>query len=666
MNHKFYCRMAWTNLKKNKKLYLPYLLSALFTVVTFFTITTIAKSRSLQNMKGGNTLQGMLYMGIIVIGFFSVIFLYYTNGFLIKQRKKELGLYCILGLEKKHMAIVLLNEMFISYGMAVGGGLIVGTMLSKLIFLLLLNLVNFDITLQLEFQPSVYLITAIVYLVIFIAMYIKNLLQVHLTKPIELLKGTNQGEKEPKASWILAILGVLSLGLGYYIALSITNPVAALTFFFVAVILVIIGTNLIFTSASIYILKFLKKRKKFYYRSKNFISVSGMIYRMKQNAVGLANICILSTMVIICITCVVSLYTGQKDIMAQLYPRDVEIRADLSKTDANEVNQYMDEMLAQSDVEVTFRGEFRTLGCYNLVDRNQLTLIDDSKSVDVEAIGSFSSLQFIPLEDFNTYINGNYTLEDKDEILFFDSQGEFPYNTLELGNQSLTIKEVIPEFNHIAPRISAMDRVQYAVVQDFDTIKEIYEKYTGSDMDEAISMFGYYNFYLDVDGELDECIAFEGSLLTKLRDEKITFRYQAYHVDNMDWYATYGGLLFIGVYFGLLFLMATVLIIYYKQITEGYDDRERFNIMQKVGMSRLEVKKTIHKQILLVFTLPVAIAVCHTLFALPMLKRMFQIFSLYNTPLIHLSTAATIITYAILYGIVYCLTAKAYYKIVEY
>lgn len=319
MNHKFYCRMAWTNLKKNKKLYLPYLLSALFTVVTFFTISTIAKARSLRNMKGGNSLQGMLFMGMIVIAFFSVIFLYYTNGFLIKQRKKELGLYCILGLEKKHMAIILLNEMLISYGLSVGGGLIVGTVLSKLIFLLMLNIINFDITLQLEFHVSVYIITAILYLAIFFAMYIKNLFQVHLTKPIELLKGTNQGEKEPKASWILAILGVVSLGLGYYIALSITNPVAALSYFFVAVILVIIGTNLIFTSASIYILKFLKGRKKFYYRSKNFISVSGMIYRMKQNAVGLANICILSTMVIICIACVVSLYTGQKDIMAQMF-----------------------------------------------------------------------------------------------------------------------------------------------------------------------------------------------------------------------------------------------------------------------------------------------------------------------------------------------------------
>ena len=616
---------------------------------------------------GGGNLKQILMFGSMIIGIFSVIFLFYTNGFLIKQRKKELGLYSILGLEKKHIAKVLLNETMISISIAVGGGLLAGSIISKLIFLIMLNLVHFELTLELQFTMTAFVTTALLFLCIFLAMFIKNVLQVHLTNPIDLLKGSNQGEREPKASWFMAIIGIVALGYGYYMALSITNPIAALSYFFLAVVLVIIGTHLVFTSASIYLLKFLKRRKHYYYRPKNFISVSGMIYRMKQNAAGLANICILSTMVIICMLSAFSLYLGQKDIMDQLHPRDVEICADLTTTNGSLVNEVIDDTVADYEVEVTFRGEFREFGAYCNLNQERLELLTrDTGSMSIDQVDHLVGVGVIPLEDFNDFVGQESILETKDQVLVFDTTGNYPYNTISIGNHTLHVQEELKNFNEIEINDGTMDHVIYVVVKDDETADEIYRQLTGEKYEEYLTNECNRYFYLDIKGDTDTSISFETALKKNLQDKNVSFRIQSYHVDNLDWYTTYGGILFVGVYFGILFLMATVLIIYYKQITEGYDDRERFNIMQKVGMSQSEVKKTIHKQILMVFTLPVCMAVCHTCFALPMLKRMFRMFSMYNTTLINLCTLATVVLYAVVYAIVYGLTAKAYYKIVEY
>lgn len=618
-------------------------------------------------MSGGRNLQEILYFGSMIIGLFSVIFLFYTNGFLIKQRKKELGLYSILGLEKRHIARVLFYETMISIVLAVGGGLLAGSILSKLIFLMMLNLIHFDITLKLQFTLTAFVTTILLFLGIFLATFLKNVLQVHLSNPIGLLKGSNQGEREPKASWFLAILGIGALGYGYYMALSITNPIEALFYFFVAVILVMIGTNLIFTSVSIYILKFLKRRKTFYYRPKNFISVSGMMYRMKQNAAGLANICILSTMVIICMLSAFSLYLGQKDIMAQLFPRDVEICADLTTTESSLVNQVIDDTVADSEVEVTFRGEYRGLTALCNINKDQLDLLIASGSgTTMEQWDSMVDVILLPLEDYTTFVGQEADIESKDQVLVFDSTGNYPYDTISFGNQTLQVQEVLEDFNEIVITNTTIDHDMYVVVKDEETAYDIYREFTGEEFDEYLAKECNRYFYLDIKGDTDACISFETALQENLKANGVSFRIESYHVNNLDWYTTYGGILFVGVYFGILFLMATVLIIYYKQITEGYDDRERFKIMQKVGMSQAEVKKTIHKQILMVFTLPVFMAVCHTCFALPMLKRMFQMFSMYNTTLIHLCTLATIVIYAVVYVIVYGLTAKSYYRIVEY
>lgn len=646
---------------------MPYILSATLMVITFLTINTISECKSMLNMGGGAQLMVTLKMGSFIIGFFSVIFLFYTNGFLIKQRKKEIGLYCILGLEKKHVAKVLLHEMLMTMSLAVFGGMIVGSVFNRLLFLLLLRAVKFDMTMKLEFHFSPYITTFLLYTAIFVAMYIKNLLQVQLANPINLLKGSNQGEKEPKASWFFALLGCVSLGIGYYMAVKVNNPADALMLFFVAVIFVIIGTNLIFSSASIYVLKFMKNRKRFYYRSKNFISVSGMIYRMKQNAIGLANICILSTMVIVSISSVVSLYIGQKDIMEINYPRDISIKTYPQDQKIDGIKERVESLAKEYKVKVSFQGDIRMLQCLATKKDGRYVFFNPSGNVFVSEIDNLVTINFMSIQDYNRFTHSKKHLEEDNQVLIFDASGKKNHETLLLEDETYAVAENLTEFNHIKIRDSVLNGEIYIVMKEFDLARVAYQEFAKTqEIDKKSDMVTYY---ADVTGDAKTCTEFETELLRQIRaDAKETNTYiktNAYHADYESWYTEFGGLLFIGSFFGIIFSMATVLIIYYKQITEGYDDRERFIILQKVGMSKYEVKKTIHKQILLVFALPIAFAICHIGFALPMLKSMFQAFGLFNTTLINLSTLLTVLIYAICYGIVYALTAKAYYKIVK-
>ena len=665
LNKHLYVNLAWNNIKKNKKIYLPYLLSALFTVVTFYTIAMFSESKSLAAMKGGDSLVLVMMMGTIIIGVFGIIFLFYTNGFLMKQRKKEFGLYCILGLEKRHIARVLFYESLINVGITVGGGLLAGVIISRLLFLIMLNIISFDVTLQLEYTLSPFLYTIILFLSINLLTLAKNIFQVHLVNPIELLKGSNQGEREPKASWILAVLGVGTLAYGYYMSISIQNPIAALNQFFIAVLLVIIGTHLIFTCASIYILKFLKKRKSFYYRPKNFISISGMIYRMKQNAAGLANICILSTMVIVCLVSAFSLYIGQKDIMKIQFPRNIILQVGLEDTNIDQLKQSITNTIGEFDVTVEFQGGYRGLDAFCYQNKKQVEFItEDDSYMQVEDLEKFVTVTFIPLDDYNAFTRETYTLSDSDEILLFDSHGRFDDKTLQINDAVLKVKTVLKKFDTVEPTDNVIDNQLKVITKDYDTALKLFNNLLEIDTDNTTNAEQCYYFLMDIDGTKEECIDFENQLVKDLvKDYEIS--YGLYHVYNEVWYVLFGGFLFIGTYFGILFLMATVLIIYYKQISEGYDDRERFTIMQKVGMSKSEVKKTIRKQILMVFTLPLIVAVCHTCFALPMLKKLFQVFSLFNTTLTNFCTLITVILYAIVYGVVYFITAKAYYKIVE-
>lgn len=664
MNKHLYMRLAWTNLKKNKKIYFPYCISNLFAVITFFTLMLLSQNDSLLTIRGGDDLRLVLRFGVVVIGFFSVIFFFYTNGFVIKQRKTELGLYSILGLEKKHISIVLFYEMVLTCLITVVGGILDGTVLGRALFLVLLNLVHFDVTIHLEYSMIAYYVTFLFFAALYVGVFIKNVFQVQLSNPIHLIKGSNQGEKELKASWVLAIIGIIALGTGYYVALAKKEESDVILYFFFAVILVIIGTHFIFACASIYMLKILKKRKTFYYRSKNFITVSGMIYRMKQNAAGLANICILSTMVIVCMTCVFSLYFGQTNVANQMYPRGVEIIVENNETNLELVNDLIEECNT-NDVQIQKLNHFRAIRIDAIRKNENVVQATDDKIINQgdRFVDYYQTIYVIPVSDYNEFTNEDETLEN-DQVLVYYTGGDYTSNTIVFGNEKLRVKKEIKSFNSIQKVDFVTHRALYLIVPNMEMATHLREITCDETQESGITNAEY--IYFDVDGELTSKLAFENSLQEKLNANLNEFYYNAKDVMMDQWFVSYGGLLFIGVYFGALFLMVTVLIIYYKQVTEGYDDHDRFQIMQKVGMGKLEVKKTIHKQILIVFAIPILMAVCHMMFAIPIIKSLFKHFGLFNPNITNVCALVTIIVYAMVYIIVYMMTAKVYYKIVKY
>lgn len=638
-------------------------MSAIFTIITFYALRSLATSDETLAMRGGTTIQITLKLGCGVVGFFSVIFLYYTNNFLMKQRKKELALYCILGLEKKHMARVLFYETLLTMGITLTSGLIIGAVLCKLLFLILANMVQFTTNLSFDISIKAMGETAILYSIIFVTIFIKNFIQVKLTNPIQLLKGGQVGEKEPKASWLVALLGAISLGAGYYMALTIKSPIAAIGFFFVAVILVIIGTNLLFIAGSLVVLKSLKKNKKFYYKAKNFVSVSGMIYRMKQNAVGLSNICILSTMVLVVLSSTISMYIGQKDAIEQLFPYDFMVRADLTSTDYDVLTKVVDNTVQETDAEVSKSSVYRYFELYTEFTGSGVLLGEDWT-------GQYSSskenilVEFIPLADYNQSQNQSETLQEN-EVLLYMTQGDYNQETFQVNDVSLKVKKELASFDHRMKVETSISPTIYVIVRDYEYAYELCQQVLGDRFEEVLHSTCNYRVQMNVENSKEEVLQIAKKLKDNLDQANIKYRFDCKQENEDELYAVNGGLLFIGIFLGVLFMMAAVLIIYYKQISEGYDDHDRFLIMQKVGLSNKEVKATIQKQVWMVFFLPLAVAICHICFALPMIKRILAIFSLYNTLLINLCTIATIGVFAIAYVVVYMLTAREYYKIVR-
>lgn len=612
-------------------------------------------------MPGSINLKMILFLGIIVIGIFAVIFLFYTNSFLIKRRKKELGLYSILGLEKKHIARVLFYETIFVTVISLSLGLIGGILIGKLLFLLLLNVVHFKSPLSFHIDYWGLLITTGVFLAIFGLTLLTNFLQVKLSNPIDLLKGGQHGEKEPKSSWIVTLIGIVSLGTGYGIALSVETPLEALLLFFVAVVFVIIGTYALFISGSITLLKQLKKNKRFYYQSRNFISVSGMIYRMKQNAVGLANICILSTMVLVTLSTTVSLYIGQEGMRRDFYPLDVSIVGEAANTDFAAVEAIVesekDKLKVRSNNEISFDlAHFRAFqeGGHFLKD-----MVAD-ESTDAMYYERISNITLIPLDDYNRLTGANESLAEN-EMLIFSVGDNYGEPTIVFGDQQYLIAEQLAAIPMDFKKTQDMGHTYYLIVKDDAVMEAIYQNMKNDDDPQTT----LHALMFNLEGDEDTLNAFSANLRTAVLQNNPDINIQNLYEALTELYFFFGGFLFLGVFLGSLFMMATVLIIYFKQISEGYEDSERFEIMQKVGMDKTEVKKTIGKQILMVFFLPLAGAIVHVAFAFPVITKMLAAFRLTNIPLIFLCTLVGVVVYALVYTVVYLLTARSYYKMIH-
>lgn len=664
MNKGMYTKLAITNIKNNRQFYFPYLLTGIITVAMFYIMCALESNPGIQSMPGAKDLGLILRLGIGVIGIFAVIFLFYTNSFIIKRRKKELGIYNILGMEKRHIAKILSKEAFFTAIIAIGGGLVTGVLFHKLACMLLYRMIGFNGGITFSFSKKGVMITAILFAIVYLLTYIYDLFQVQLANPIELLQSGNKGEREPKTKAIMAVLGVLCLGTGYFIAITTKNPIKALTLFFVAVILVIIGTYLLFTAGSIALLKILRRNKGYYYQTKHFTSVSGMIYRMKQNAVGLANICILSTMVLVAVSTTVSLYVGVEDIMKERYPNEINIRAyyDTGAPSEDSIAPIVEKSVKESGRKIRHEEDYLELYFAAIKDQGQYSLDKEKVKTAGDRVSGFVVLT---REDCKKKYNEEIPELAENEVALFTIK-KTDMDTLVLENRSYHVKEIkqfqnTEDFETIA---DIMDEYYYVIVNDVQDMerlwqlqKEIYQENSSS-----ISR----QVRLDIDGDSKQKKECFENIKTALEPEQAKARILIdSRQSNLDeFYQIYGGFLFLGLFLGILFLMITVLIIFYKQISEGYDDKERFSIMEKVGMSNDEVKATIRSQVRTVFFLPILMAAIHVGMAFPMIKRLLSLFGLSNTALFAGCMAGTILVFALIYLLVFLKTSKTYYKIV--
>lgn len=659
-----YTKLAITNIKNNRQFYFPYLLTGIITVAMFYIMCALESNPGIQSMPGAKDLGLILRLGIGVIGIFAVIFLFYTNSFIIKRRKKELGIYNILGMEKRHIAKILSKEAFFTAIIAIGGGLVTGVLFHKLACMLLYRMIGFNGGITFSFSKKGVMITAILFAIVYLLTYIYDLFQVQLANPIELLQSGNKGEREPKTKAIMAVLGVLCLGAGYFIAITTKNPIKALTLFFVAVILVIIGTYLLFTAGSIALLKILRRNKGYYYQTKHFTSVSGMIYRMKQNAVGLANICILSTMVLVAVSTTVSLYVGIEDIMKERYPNEITISAyyDTGAPAEDSIAPIVEKSVKESGRKIRHEEDYLELYFAAIKDQGQYSLDKEKVKTAGDRVSGFVVLT---REDCKKKYNEEIPELAENEVALFTIK-KTDMDTLVLENRSYHVKEIkqfqnTEDFETIA---DMMDEYYYVIVNDVQDMERLWQLQKDIYQENSSSISRQVR--LDIDGDSEQKKECFENIKTALGPEQAKARILIdSRQSNLDeFYQIYGGFLFLGLFLGILFLMITVLIIFYKQISEGYDDKERFSIMEKVGMSNDEVKATIRSQVRTVFFLPILMAAVHVGMAFPMIKRLLSLFGLSNTALFAGCMAGTILVFALIYLLVFLKTSKTYYKIV--
>lgn len=671
----FYPKLAITNIKKNSRFYYPYILTCIATIAMFYVMIMIANNDGLSSMRGFDSLSSILGFGTVIVGIFSAIFLLYTNSFLIKRRKKELGLFNILGMEKRHIARILFNESIITGIFTIILGIITGIVFAKLIFLVLFYLVRFSVPIGFEVKQFPVLVTILLFGGINLFTLLVNVIQVYRSKPIELVLGNNTGEKEPKSRLWLTIIGFITLLSGYYIAVTTKSPLSAINLFFIAVLLVIIGTYCLFVAGSISLLKFLRRNKSFYYNKKNFIAVSSMFYRMKQNAVGLASICILSTMVLVMVSTTFSLYIGVQDALDTRYPSDLELQLYNPLLDEGDhLKALIVEYMKDNNIQVEKLVSYTELPMMLVNDGNSFMFREEGQAY--EALNS--SVSIMTYQDYYNITQDDIKLGDN-EVLIYSNIDELN-DSLRLFETEYTVKKHIESIPMIESNTHMMMKMVLIVVKDqasFDSIMNYGKAMFGEDAYKR-----YYRLAINLNGEKLEKIEAFKSIDEYARN--VSFEYVDNHGEvhlmdqsNLDiyvvskqnnessFYSMYGGFLFLGLFLGLLFMCATVLIIYYKQISEGYDDKERYLILKKVGMSYDEIKTSIKSQILIIFFLPLSFAFLHIAFAFNLITKLLIIFNLSNVSLFLMTTVITLLVFSLLYSVVYALTAKAYYRIVS-
>ena len=669
----FYSKFALNNLVKNKRFIVPYVLSTIFTIMSFYILSSLAFGDNLNKLPNGiEATKQVLSFGIIVIALFSVIFLFYTYSFLVKRRVKEFGLYSVLGMTKKQIAKILVLETIFIAVTTIVLGIGLGIIFDKLMLLVLLKLFSAGVSFGFSITPIAIVFSVLLFGGIYFLLLLYTVIKIARLRIVALLKDENKGEKEPKSRWILAIIGLALIGYGYYTAQTVQNPIKAITLFFFAVIAVIIGTYLVFMAVSITVLKIMKNNKNFYYKPKNFISVSGLLYRMKRNAVGLANICILSTMVLVTMGSTSALYAGMEKSYNERFPRQLMVAGYHSTSDklkeiennaklsAKEAGTEVEDMVSYNSVPIVGR------------------LVEDKFNFESNIGIDLSNVKMIvvlELKDYNKTANKNITLESNEILLHIDKKGNYNHNNISLNGSEYKIKEKLSEFpGAIGSAAANIIDTYYVVVKDNKEAEKIaaqlaarMEELSKEDAKSrgiittgAPTVQNYVAFNIkDTTKEAKVIENFKklekqsGIEIEGKEENKLTFR------------GVFASFLFIGVFISFIFVISQVVIMYYKQISEGYEDKGNFEIMRKVGITDKQIKQSIRSQVLLIFFSPLIIATLHTIVAYPFIEKILRLFLITDNSIFLQALGVTIVVFAIFYLIVYAITSKIYYRIIK-
>ncbi len=679
---RFYAKLAWTGIRNNRRFYLPYILTCAGMVAMYYIISYLTTSPILGQMKGGGVMTSILMLGCGVVFVFSLIFLFYTNSFLTKRRKKEFGLYNILGMGKRSLSWILCWESLIISVLSMIMGLFTGILLSKLAELVMINILRIESDFILSISLQAVVDTTKQFMIIFILLLLNMLYQVWNSNPMELLHSEQEGEKPPKVNWLFALVGIVVLAIAYYLAVSLEDPVQALLIFFVAVIMVIMATYLLFIAGSVALCRLLQKNKRYYYKANHFVSVSSMGYRMKRNGASLASICILCTMVLVMLMSTSCLYIGMEDSLRERYPRNIMFDISGNDTDVSD-SEYARELRGLVEESAKEHGEtVENVLDYSVVDfagygaEDKMYLsLNEERGFE---IGSTWQMFVISLDDYNRLAGTKETLSDG-EALCYVSKVVYPHDTITLedGGQAKTwkIKKQVEKFMENGVDSMQVMPSMYIIVPDvgealapwLDEVKE-----SGSML---MQKHWCYGVDVDCDDEKQEIIFNGMSEKVQALTERMTeenggtspygYGCECVAAERAGFYELYGGLFFLGIMLGLVFILAAVLMMYYKQISEGYEDQARFEIMQKVGMTKKQIRKSINSQVLTVFFLPLLAAVVHLAFAFPLVYKMLILFGFVNLKLLIIVTGICVLVFAMFYTLVYQITSKAYYSIVS-
>lgn len=688
MKMTFYPKMAWMGIRKNSRMYVPYLLTCAGMIAMYYIMAFLAFSNVLLKVEGGEILNSIMGLGSIVIGVFALIFLFYTNSFLIRRRKKEFGLYNILGMGKANLAHVLIWENVMSFLISLGGGLTVGILLSKFSELCLLKLVHMETGFSMQIDWEALCKTVTLFAVIFLLLLLNALRQVRLANPIELLHSEQVGEKPPRANWILAIAGAVILSGAYYIAVSIEDPITAMVWFFVAVVMVIVATYLLFIAGSVTLCRILQRKKKYYYKTQHFISVSSMMYRMKRNGAGLASICILGTMVLVMLSSTICMYVGSEDALRDLYPRNIDVTVETYDSDGlwsgicEDLAKQAEDAAKASGQEPENIMNYKTAAIAGSVIGDQISLSKtEMEQYNIDSYSDLWEFYVVSLDEYNRVMGTEETLKE-DEAIICTTKAPYKEDTIAIqGGKTYKIKKEVKEFAPVPSDAMTIFSSMFLIVPDFDAwvqetealLAAIPQGEISIMLDSEIEYVWVYGYDLACADET------QNQIINRLNESVLAYKAEHPGTDGEvftvysggvatareSFYTLYGGIFFLGIMLGIVFVFAAVLIVYYKQISEGYEDQSRFEIMQKVGMTKREIRKSINSQMLTVFFLPLVTAGVHLAFAFPLIYKLIQLFGIDNLQLLICAAGICFVIFGLFYVLVYRLTSEAYYSIVS-